>query len=220
VQLIVRADSGFCRRRLLAWCERNAVDYVIGLARNSRLVNHPRVLKLTRALRARYKQSSTKQRDHTEFRYAARTWKLERRVIARIEWDGQQNNPRFVLTNAIGGSPADLYDELYCARGEMENRIKEAQLGLFADRTSCHRFAANQWRLLLASLAYILIERLRTLGLRGTEFARLQAQTLRVKLIKVAALITENTRRILLALPTAFPYQAIFAQALANIRSP
>lgn len=220
VRIIVRADSGFCRRRLLAWCERNAVGYLIGLARNRRLVHHPTVLELTERLRARYQQSSAKQRGHTEFRYAARTWKSERRVIARIEWDGEENNPRFILTNALGGSPAELYDELYCARGEMENRIKEAQLGLFADRTSCHRFAANQWRLLLASFAYILVERLRTLGLKGTEFARLQASTLRVKLIKIGALISENTRRILLALPSAYPYQGIFAQALANIRSP
>lgn len=220
VRLIVRADSGFCRRRLLGWCERNAVNYVIGLARNSRLVNEPAVLDLTERLRRQFEQSSTKQRGHDEFLYAARTWKQPRRVITRIEWDGSDNNPRFVLTNLQGSTPADLYDRLYCARGEMENRIKEAQLGLFADRTSCHRFAANQWRLILASLAYILVERLRAIALKNTELACAQAQSIRVKLIKIAALITENTRRIVIALPRACPYQAAFAQALANIRSP
>jgi hypothetical protein len=145
-------------------------------------------------------------------------------VIARIEWNGEENNPRFVVTNLDARHPlgrtSDLYDRLYCARGEMENRIKEAQLGLFADRTSCHRFAANQWRLILSSVAYVLVERLRTLALKHTELARAQANTIRIKLLKIGAVLIENTRRISLRMPSAYPYQATFATALAALRSP
>ena len=124
----------------------------------------------------------------------------------------QGDNPRYIVTN-LAQDAAALYDELYCGRGEMENRIKEAQLGLFADRTSCHHFNANQFRLLLSSLAYILIERLRALALTGTDFARLQASTLRVKLLKIGAVILRNTRRVRVLLSSAFPYQSIFLSA-------
>src|SRR5208337_1028700 len=180
-------------------------------ARNSRLQRHDAVLGLTATLQERFERRGVKQRACTEFRYAAKTWPRRRRVIARIEWDGSENNPRFVVTNLDDRHPlgraADLYDRLYCARGEMENRIKEAQLGLFADRTSCHRFDANQWRLVLASLAYVLIERLRNTALKHTELARAQATTVRLKLIKIGAVLVENTRRITLRLPSAFPHQ-------------
>ena len=126
----------------------------------------------------------------------------------------------FVVTPFLPGEPAQLYDELYCARGEAENRIKEAQLGLFADRTSCHYFAANQFRLLLSSLAYVLVERLRALGLSGSEFARCQASTLRTKLLKIGAVIVRNTRRVRVMLSSAFPYPEIFTRAVIAVRSP
>jgi hypothetical protein len=217
VRLIVRGDSGFCRRRLLAWCERNDVHYVLGLAKNSRLNA------MTEAQRARlarqFAQSQVKQREFSEFRYGARTWKCERRVIARLEHMDKGDNPRYLVTN-LPGEPRTLYEDLYCARGEMENRIKEAQLGLFADRTSCQAFAANQFRLLLSSLAYILTERLRSLALAGTEFARLQAITLRAKLLKIGAVILRNTRRVRVMLSCAFPYQAIYLAAARALDSP
>jgi len=217
VRIILRADSGFCRHRMLGWCERHGVGYCGGLAQNARLK------RLTQSQRERlatqFAATEDKQREFAEFHYAAATWRTERRVIARLEYTDQGDNPRYIVTN-LEGEGAALYDQLYCARGEMENRIKEAQLGLFADRTSCHYFIANQFRLLLSSVAYILVERLRALGLTGTEFARLQAGTLRAKLLKIGAVIIRNTRRVRVLLSSAFPYQDIFRHAARALRSP
>ena len=217
VRIIVRGDSGFCRRRMLAWCERNDVGYCVGLAKNKRLN------RMTEAQRARlarqFALSQVKQREFAELRYGARTWNTERRVIARLEHMDKGDNPRYIVTN-LEGAPRALYEDLYCARGEMENRIKEAQLGLFADRTSCQYFVANQFRLLLSSLAYILTERLRALALAGTEFARLQATTLRAKLLKIGAIIIRNTRCVRVMLSSAFPHQAIFFAAARALDSP
>jgi hypothetical protein len=137
-------------------------------------------------------------------RYAAQSWPHERRVITRLEWGEQGNNPRYVVTN-LDGKPQALYDDLYCQRGEAENRIKEAQVGLFATRTSCHHFQSNQLRMLLAALGYVLIERLRALALQGTALANAQVDTLRIKLLKVAAVVTRNTRRIRLYLASNWP---------------
>ncbi|MDW8467839.1 MAG: transposase [Burkholderiales bacterium] len=159
-----------------------------------------------------------KQREFAELRYAARTWKTERRVIARLEHMDKGDNPRYLVTN-LQGDARSVYEDLYCARGEMENRIKEAQLGLFADRTSCQRLLANQFRLLLSALAYILTERLRALALAGTEFARLQASTLRAKLLKIGAVILRNTRRVRVMLSSAFPYQAVYLAAARALDS-
>ena len=217
VRIVLRADSGFCRRRMLAWCERHQVGYCVGLARNVRLQRQCQ--RWHAHLAEQFAFTGAKQRAFFEFRYAAKTWGIERRVIARLEYGEQGENPRFIVTN-LPGEPAQLYDELYCARGEAENRIKEAQLGLFADRTSCHYFAANQFRLLLSSLAYVLVERLRALGLSGTEFARAQASTLRTKLLKIGAVIVRNTRRVRVMLSSAFPYAEIFARAAIALRSP
>jgi hypothetical protein len=217
VKIILRADSGFCRHRMLAWCERHGVGYVVGLAKNSRLnaLTEPaRTL-----LAAQFDQTLLKQRAFRECHYAARTWDAPRRVIARLEYGAQGDNPRYIVTN-LERDAQSLYEALYCARGEMENRIKEAQLGLFADRTSCHYLVANQFRLLLASLAYILMERLRNLALAGTEFARLQTNTLRVKLLKIGAVILRNTRRVRVLLSSAYPYQLIYASALRVLDSP
>ena len=168
VRIVVRADSGFCRRRLMGWCERHGVGYILGLARNPRLAA---LVRPAMALaEAGFVDSGVKQRRFAELAYGARSWDRQRRVIARIEHGPKGANPRFVVTN-LAGDGRDLYERLYCARGEMENRIKEQQLQLFADRTSCHRWWPNQFRLLLASLAYTLLDAIRRRGLAGTEMA-------------------------------------------------
>ena len=155
MKIILRADSGFCGHRMLTWCERHGVGYVVGLAKNSRSTAEPS--QPVSAWPRGSKRRNAKQRDLAEFSYAARTWDQPRRVIARLEHGEQCDNPRYIVTN-LDRDAATLYDGLYCARGEMENRIKETQLGLFADRTSCHHFVASQFRLMLARFAYILME--------------------------------------------------------------
>ena len=158
---------------------------------------------------ALFDTTGTKQRRFAEFRYGAKSWDRRRRVIARLEHGPKGANPRFVVTN-LKGDGAELYDRLYCARGEMENRIKEQQLQLFADRTSCHRWWPNQFRLLLASLAYVMIAAIRRIGLAGTDRARAQVATIRLKLLRIGAVITRNTRRIRLSLSSACPDQDLF----------
>jgi len=217
VRIIFRGDSGFCRQRVINWCERSGVHYIIGLARNPRLEAQVEFAQL--ALQDDYERTGHKQRLIDEFSYAAQSWPRERRVITRLEWGEQGHNPRFIVTNLHGDAGA-LYDDLYCQRGEAENRIKEAQVGLFATRTSCHVFAANQLRMLLAALGYVLIERLRALSLQGTALASAQVDTLRIKLLKVAAVITRNTRRIRLYLASSWPSAPIFALAMSMLRSP
>ena len=217
VRIIFRGDSGFCRKRIVNWCERSGVHYIIGLARNARL--QAQVEYAEAMLQDQYEKSQTKQRLVGEFSYAAQSWPHERRVVTRLEWGEQGCNPRFVVTN-LAGEPQALYDDLYCQRGEAENRIKEAQVGLFATRTSCHVFAANQLRVLLAALGYVLIERLRALALQGTALATAQVDTLRIKLLKVAAVVTRNTRRIRLYLASNWPSAGIFAHAMSQLRSP
>jgi len=217
VKIILRADSGFCRHRMLDWCDHHGVGYCVGLARNARL--QAQCAHWHEQLSAQYQNTPVKQRAIFEFRYAAKSWRSERRVIARLEYGDLGENPRFIVTN-LTDEATTLYDEIYCGRGEAENRIKEAQLGLFADRTSCHYFAANQFRLLLSSFAYVLMERLRTLALCGTDFARMQAGTLRCKLLKIGAVIVRNTRRVKVMLSSAFAYRDIFTHALTALRSP
>jgi hypothetical protein len=214
-RIIVRGDSGFCRQRLLRWCERSGVSYIIGLARNARLEARVRLAELM--LADEYETSGTKQRLIDEFSYAADSWDTSRRVITRLEHGSQGNNPRFVVTN-LEGNAVQLYERLYCARGEAENRIKEAQLDLFGARASCHRFAANQLRLLLAALAYTLMQRLRELALKGTELERATAATIRSRLLKIGAAIVRNTRRVRVLLASHHPLRVLFlsaAQALA-----
>jgi Transposase DDE domain group 1 len=217
VRIVFRGDSGFCRQRVINWCERSGVHYIIGLARNPRLEAMVAFAQL--ALKDEYERTGHKQRLIDEFSYAAQSWPHERRVITRLEWGEQGHNPRFIVTN-LDGDAATLYDGVYCQRGEAENRIKEAQVGLFATRTSCHVFAANQLRVLLAALGYVLIERLRALALQGTALASAQVDTLRIRLLKVAAVITRNTRRIRLYLASSWPSAPIFAQAMRALRSP
>jgi hypothetical protein len=217
VRIIFRGDSGFCRRRIMNWCERADVHYVIGLARNRRLEEQVQYAQLM--LADEYERTGCKQRWISQFDYAAKSWTRERRVVTRLEWGEQGSNPRFVVTN-VQGSPEHVYDHVYCQRGEAENRIKEAQIGLFATRTSCRYFVTNQLRVLLAALAYVLIERLRALALRGTALAAAQIDTLRIKLLKLAAVVTRNTRRIRLYLASNWPSAPIFAHAMTMLRSP
>ena len=163
-----------------------------------------------------FASSGLKQRLFGEFAYAAGTWNAERRVIARIEHGPKGANPRYIVTN-LEGRGQDLYEKLYCARGDMENRIKEQQLDLFADRTSCHKWWPNQFRLLLSSLAYTLIETIRRLGLAGTGMARAQCATIRLKLLKIGAVIVRNTRRVRFHLSGACPDKALFMLPAARL---
>jgi hypothetical protein len=214
VRIIFRADSGFCRWRMLSWCERHNVGYIVGIAKNKRL--NAITAQRQRDARDCYAEFGTKVRWFTEIHYAAGSWNRSRRVIAKIEHTGKGSNPRYVVTNLSGDGKA-LYEKLYCARGEMENRIKEQQLDLFADRTSCHRWWPNQFRLLLSSLAYMLLEAIRRLALRGTELANAYVGTLRLKLLKVGAVILRNTRRIRFLLSSAYPHQRLFLHVAARL---
>lgn len=214
VRIVLRGDSGFARELLMKWCEEHGVDYVFGLARNSRL---QRALgRALHAAKALVERTGAAARVFRDFRYATRkSWSRRRRVIGKAEHLADKANPRFIVTS-LGAEewPARmLYERLYCARGEMENRIKEAQLELFADRTSSHTFKANQLRLWLSSFAYVLIEALRRLGLRKTMFAVATAGSIRLKLIKIGALITTSVRRVKVAMSSAHPYQAEFIAA-------
>jgi len=215
VRIIVRGDSGFCRPQALRRFERWGLHYIVGLQKNAALLRRVELAEL--ALADMYRKAGAKQRMIGEFDYAARSWDRERRVIARLEHDAHGANPRFVVTNLKGG-PKALYERVYCARGEAENRIKEAQLDLFGRRASCHKFQANQLRLLLAAFAYTLMINLRRLALAGTELARACTATIRVKLLKIGAAIVRNTRRVRVLLASQHPLKHVFihaAQALA-----
>jgi hypothetical protein len=209
-KIIVRADSGFCRPRVLRRLERWGVSYIIGLQKNSRLAQQVELAEL--ALAEQYARKQTKQRIFGEFEHAALTWDKPRRVIARLEHGEQGANPRFIVTDLPGSSKA-LYERRYCARGEAENRIKEAQLDLFGRRASCHRFQANLLRLLLAALAYTLMINLRRLALSGTELAQACTTTIRTKLLKIGAAIVRNTRRVTVLLASAHPMKNVFITA-------
>lgn len=210
VKLIVRGDSGFCRSKALCRFEAWGIDYIIGLQKNVALEWRSAIA--MRALAEQYEATDTKQRLIDDFAYAARSWPRERRVIARLEHGAQGANPRFVVTSLDGDASA-LYEQLYCARGEAENRIKEAQLDLFGRRASCSRFAANQMRLLLAALAYTLMINLRRLGLQGTELERACTSTIRTKLLKIGAAVLRNTRRVRLFLASHHPLKHVFLSA-------
>ncbi len=214
VQIVLRADSGFAREELMRWCEHHTVHYVFGLARNERLQQ-----RLAPALRQAEQQavrSGRAARVFREFRYATLdSWSRRRRVIGKAEHIADKSNPRFIVTSfgREQWAARALYEQFYCARGEMENRIKEAQLELFADRTSAHAFRANQLRLWLSSFAYALMEALRRLGLAATSFAVATAGSIRLKLLKIGALLTMSVRRIKLAMSSAHPHQAEFIAA-------
>lgn len=214
VRIIFRGDSGFCRWKLLRWCDRHNVGYVVGLARNKVLERS--AASFMETAQAAYEETGLKQRHFHEIRYAAGTWDHERRVIVKAEYLAKGPNNRFVVTS-LSDAPKAVYDGWYTPRGDMENRIKEQQLDLFADRTSCHTFVANQLRLLLASAAYVLIAHLRRVGLKGTELAKAQVTTIRLKLLKVAARVRTSVRRVVLHLSSAYPHQHLFARLAARL---
>jgi hypothetical protein len=217
VRILLRADAGFAREALMRWCELNGVDYLFGLAKNSRLVGAIE----TELAQARDESERTDKpaRRFTEFGWSTLdSWSQERRLVAKAEWTGGEANPRFVVTSlgrAVAGARY-LYEKIYCARGEMENRIKECQLDLFADRTSAGTMRANQLRLWFASMAYVLLCALRRIALRHTQFADATCGTIRLKLLKIGALVRVSVRRIKIAMASACPYQNEFA--LAHLR--
>ena len=214
VRITIRADSGFCRWRLMRWCDSHGIGYVLGLARN-RAVERA-ALDWTARARRQFERTGQPQRLFGSFAYAAGSWDRPRRVLVKAEHTAQGANPRFVVTN-VPGDPQGLYDEVYCQRGEMENRIKEQQLDLFADRTSCHRSLANQFRLLLSSAAYVLVQALRRGALAGTELAAAQVGTIRLKLLKVAARVVVSVRRVVFHLASSYPNRAAFEAAYRRV---
>jgi hypothetical protein len=220
-RIILRADSGFARDGLMSWCEENGVDFVFGLARNERLQGMIAAeLQLVRTVSLEERDGAPT-RTYRELRYRTLdSWTCERRVVAKAEWLGDKSNPRFVVTSLSQQEyeARALYEQLYCARGDMENRIKEQQLYLFADRTSAHTLRANQLRLWFASAAYVLLNLLRHFGLRGTELERAQAGTIRLKLLKVAALVRVSVRRVVLSLSAAAPVKDLFARIAEQLR--
>ena len=218
VNIILRADSGFCREELMAWCEAHAVDYVFGLARNERL--EAEIVELMAQAQSEHAATQQTARRFGEFSYQTRkSWSRARRVVAKAEYLDKGPNPRFVVTSL---SPQDwpareLYEQLYCARGEMENRIKE-QLSLFADRMSTHSLRANQLRLYLSSFAYVLLHALRRLALANTAWAHAQVNTIRLRLLKIAAEVRLSARRICLRYPRAYPWKVLFATVWSALR--
>jgi Transposase DDE domain group 1 len=220
VRIILRADSGFARDNLMDWCETNGVDYIFGLARNPRLTGAiARELVLARR--------ASRRSGHAERRFAVLEnwdtrdgWARPRKVVAKAEWLGDKANPRFLVTSLhwSDGDARKLYEDIYCARGEMENRIKECQTDLFAGRTSAATMRANQLRLWFAGFAYVVMAALRRIGLGGTELARATCGTIRLKLLKIGALITVSVRRVKIAFASSCPHQSIFAHAHHRLR--
>jgi hypothetical protein len=219
VKIILRGDSGFAREELMAWCETHRVDYVFGLARNDRLVGA--IGEELAAAEAESLAQGAPARRFADFAWRTRdSWSRERRVVAKAEHLPQGANPRFVVTS-LAASAIDactLYEGVYCARGDVENRIKEQQLDLFADRTSAATMRANQLRLWFASFAYVLLEALRRIGLRHTQFATATCGTIRLKLLKIGAQVRRSVRRIKVAMASAFPYQAEYHLAYLYLR--
>jgi hypothetical protein len=214
VRILMRADSGFARDGLMTWCETNGIDFLFGLARNTRLVGE--IEAELAAVAELSRQTGKPARRFKDFAWRTRdSWSRQRRVVAKAEWTQGEANPRFVVTSLTREEheARHLYEKLYCARGEMENRIKECQLDLYADRTSAQTMRANQLRLWFASMAYVLICALRRIGLAHTQFARASCSTIRLKLLKIGALVRTSVRRIKLAMPSAFPYQAEYRAA-------
>jgi len=222
VKIILRGDSGFCRNELMSWCEDNRVDFVFGLARNQRL---RRIIgrQLWEA-RQQWEQTGKPARVFAEFFYRTRKrskggWERERRVVAKAEHIDGKENPRFVVTSLAESEWAAraLYEDLYCARGDMENRIKE-QFSLFAERVSAETMRANQLRLYLSTMAYVLVSGLRRLGLKATELAQAQVSTIRAKLLKIGAQIRVTVRKVWVSMASSYPWQGVYQQVWANLR--
>lgn len=214
VHIIFRGDGAFCRPEMLAWCDRKNVGYITGIAGNQRLLKN--ASELMASAKEGFEKTGEKQRLFSEFQYAAETWKNERKIIVKAEHNSKGENPRFLCTN-LQGNPQSLYEEVYCARGDMENRIKDQQLYLFADRTSCTTWNANQFRLLLSGIAYTLIYAIKRIGLKGTKLESARCDSIRLKLLKIGAVIIRNTRRVRFLLASAFPYEDVFRKAAARM---
>ncbi|HVI80065.1 MAG TPA: IS1380 family transposase [Candidatus Acidoferrum sp.] len=222
VKIILRGDSGFCRNELMSWCESNRVDFVFGLARNQRLrrmIGQP----LWQA-RQQWEQTAQPARVFAEFSWSVRKrknggWDRERRVVAKAEHIDGKENPRFVVTSLSDAQwvAQALYEDLYCARGDMENRIKE-QFSLFADRVSTQTMRANQLRLYLSAMAYVLVSALRRLGLQATELAQAQVSTIRTKLLKIGAQVRVTVRKVWVSMASSYPWQQVYQQVWTNLR--
>jgi hypothetical protein len=220
VKIIVRGDSGFCREGLMAWCENNGIFYIFGLARNVRLEKEL-VSEMAQA-KAEFERANRAARVFKDFMYQTLlSWSCARRVVGKAEYLEKGANPRFVVTNlpAQEQTAQTLYEDTYCARGEMENRIKEQQLYLFADRTSTATLRANQLRLWFSSIAYVLMHALRRLGLTGTILQTAQCQTIRLKLLKIGAQIKVTVRKVWLALAEGYPYKELFADVYRRLQA-
>ena len=209
VKITFRADCGFCRHKIFSWCERNNVDYIVGLPGNNTLQA------LSKNLREKviedYGRDKIKQRQFDEFYYSAGTWNKKRRTIVKAEYNSLGSNTRFIVTN-LDGDAEQLYNDIYCARGNMENYIKQQQLELFSDRTSCPKWWANQFRVMLSGFAYTLFTTMKEICLQGTELAKAQCHTIRIKLLKIGSVVIRNTRRVKFLLSSSYPYQNLFCQ--------
>lgn len=220
VKIVLRGDAGFSREKLMTWCESQGIDYVFGLAQNARLKQQIEA-EMEQAAQ-QYAQTQTAARVFQQFFYSTQeTWSRERRVVAKAEHLDKGANPRFVVTSLTEEQEPmqELYEKLYCGRGESENRIKEQQLDLFADRTSTGKMWSNQLRLYFSSMAYVLLQTLRRLGLAGTEMAKAQCGTIRVKLLKIGAQIRVTVRKIWVSLAGGYPYAELFARVCAKLET-
>ncbi len=219
VQIVIRADSGFCRENIMTWCEANQVDYILGLAKNKRL---EKILgKELHEAKQQCEATGEAARVFKDFTYQTRkSWGRSRRVIGKAEHLRKGANPRFVVTSLTAEQfdARTLYEQEYCIRGEMENRIKEQQLCLFADRTSAHSMRANQLRLWFSSVAYTLLQVIRQFGLQGTKLHRARCDTIRLKLLKIGASVRVTVRRVWLSMAENYPYQQLFAAVYANLK--
>ena len=220
VRILARGDSGFARESLMAWCEENSVDFVFGLARNARLAKELEE-HMARA-EAESQRTGETARRFKDFQYTTRkSWSRRRRVIGKAEWTQGEANPRFIVTslNRAEFKGRYLYEKVYCARGDMENRIKECQMDLFADRTSANTMRANQLRLWFSSMAYVLLCALRRIGLQHTRFARASCASIRLALLKIGAVITISVRRVKIAMASGCPYQIAFREAHVRLQA-
>jgi hypothetical protein len=218
VEIVIRGDSSFGADDLMSWCEENEVGYVLGKARNKRLVRA--IGGEMEEARQEHERTGKGARVYKDFRYRTKkSWSRERRVIGKAEYLSKGQNPRFVVTSLSEEYDArEVYEEQYCGRGEMENRIKEQQLCLFADRTSASLMKANQLRLWFSSIAYVLLNELRVKALEGTEMAKAQCSTIRLKLLKIGAVVRVSVRRVLISFAESYPYQKLFQQVCLNLR--
>jgi hypothetical protein len=222
VKIILRGDSGFCRNELMSWCENHRVDFLFGMARNQRL--RKIIGAEMHAATQQWNQTGKPARVFSEFSYRTKKtkkggWDRERRVVAKAEHIDGKENPRFVVTSLTSEEWAAraLYEELYCGRGDMENRIKE-QFSLFANRASAETMRANQMRLYLSAMAYVLVSGLRRLGLKATELAQAQVSTIRTKLLKIGAQIRVTVRKVWVSMASSYPWQELYGQAWTNLR--